>query len=137
MPPNPTATSQDRRESRRLRAWELHLQGWSQRMIAAELGVTQGAISQWIKRVREGNGVEALLHHPATGRRTALTTEQLRQIPVLIARGAKSFGFPENRWTTNRVATILKQQFGVSYHPAHVSRLLRKYCPDWREEKKG
>jgi transposase len=125
-------------ETRRLQAWELHQQGWSQRQIAAELGVTQGAVSQWLKRVREGNGgVEALRHHPAPGRRTALTSDQLQQIPMLIDRGATAFGFQGDHWTTSRVAEILKQHFGVSYHPAHISRLLRKYCPNWRDQKKG
>lgn len=33
-------------EGRRLRAWELHQQGWTQQHIAQALGVTQGAISQ-------------------------------------------------------------------------------------------
>ena len=34
------------REGRRLRAWELHQQGWKQQEIADALGVTQGAVSQ-------------------------------------------------------------------------------------------
>lgn len=133
----PTIPLCDWREIRRLKAWELHQQGWSQSMIAKELDVTQGAVSQWLKRVREGNGNLAVLrHHPAPGRRTTLTVEQLSQLPALMARGARDYGFQSNQWTTIRVATLLKQQFGVSYHPAHVSRLLRKYCPAWREEKK-
>jgi transposase len=123
----------DWRETRRLRAWELHQQGWSQQQIAAELGVTQGAVSQWLKRVYEGNGgIEALRHHPAPGRQTALTSEQLQQLPVLIACGAEAFGF-KGKWTTLRIAAMLKQQFGVSYHTSHISRLLRKYSPNWRD----
>lgn len=128
----------DQREKRRLRAWELHQQGWSQRQIAAELGVTQGAVSQWIKRVHEGSGgVEALHHRPAPGRHMRLTAEQLGEIPILIDQGASAFGFEGDQWTTSRVAAILKDHFNVSYHPAHISRLLRKYCPNWREQKKG
>jgi predicted transcriptional regulator len=37
----------DWREGRRLRAWELQQQGWKQKDIAAALGVTPGAVSQW------------------------------------------------------------------------------------------
>ena len=124
-------------EIRRLRAWELHQQGWSQREIAAQLGVTQGAISQWLKRAREGGGVDSLRRQPAPGRRSALTTNQLRELPSLIARGAEAFGFGGDKWTTVRIAAVLKQQFGVTYHPAHVSRLLRKHCPHWQDIKKG
>jgi predicted transcriptional regulator len=49
----------DWKEGRRRRGWELKEQGWKQKAIAAALGVTEGAVSQWLKREREG-GVEAL-----------------------------------------------------------------------------
>ena len=124
------------RERRRLRAWELHQQGWAQRRIAAALGVTQGAVHQWLKRVREKGSVEALRSHPAPGRRATLTDEQLAQLPALLAQGAEAFGFRGDQWTTARVAVVLHQVFGVSHHPAHVSRLLRKHCPGWRGIKK-
>ena len=127
----------DWRERRRLRAWELHEQGWSQRRIAAELGVTQGAIYQWLKRVREKGSIEALRHHPAPGRRTALTDSQIKEIPALLARGPQAFGFRSSKWTYAQIATVLKQVFGVSYHSAHICRLLQKYYPDWRGAKKG
>jgi len=53
----------DRREGRRPRARQLHEQGWSGRRIAEALGVTGRAVSQWLKRAREG-GREALRLHP-------------------------------------------------------------------------
>jgi transposase len=127
----------DWREGRRLRAWELHEHGWSQVRIAKALGVTQGAVSQWLKRAQTGAGVDALRRRPAPGRQAALTDEQLRQIPALIAQGAEAFGFPDSRWTTRRVAVVLKQVFGVSFHPAHVCRLLKRYCPTWRDAEKA
>jgi predicted transcriptional regulator len=42
----------DWRDGRRRRAWELKEQGWKQTAIAAALGVTPGAIIQWLKRAR-------------------------------------------------------------------------------------
>lgn len=123
------------RETRRFLAWELYQQGWSQTRIAEALGVTQGAVSQWLKRCREGGGVEALRLRSAPGRKAFLTDEQFSQLPVLLARGASTFGYGDDRWTTRRVASLLKQVFGVSYHPGHVSRLLQKYCPEWRGHK--
>jgi hypothetical protein len=47
-------TFSDWREARRFRAWELHEKGWSQTFISEALGVTDGAVSQWLKTVREG-----------------------------------------------------------------------------------
>jgi transcriptional regulator with XRE-family HTH domain len=40
------------REGRRLRAWELFQEGWPQQRIAAALGVTKGAVSQWLSRAK-------------------------------------------------------------------------------------
>ena len=126
--------SDDWRETRRFQAWALHQLGWSQLRIADALGVTQGAVSQWLKRAKDGGGVQALRHHPAPGQQAALTDEQFAQIPALMARGARAFGFHDDDWTTKRVAIMLKQIFGVSYHPGHVSRLLQKHCPGWRDQ---
>jgi hypothetical protein len=42
-----------------------------------------------------------------------------------LAKGAPSFGFIGEVWTTKRIAAIIQELFGVSYHPAHVSRLVR------------
>lgn len=133
MPKAPSSV--DWREKRRLYAWELRQIGWSQRRIAEVLGVTQGAVSQWFKRLRDGGSIEALRHRPAPGRQAALTDEQFAEIPALIARGAKAFGYQDNRWTIARVTTMLKQVFGVSYHPGHVTRILQKHCPGWRDQK--
>jgi transposase len=115
---------QDWREGRRLRAWELKQQGWSQRLIAAALGVTPGAVSQWMARVREG-GIDGLRRRIAAGPQPKLSAEQLVQLPVLLAQGAQAWGFTEEVWTTRRIAAVIEQAFGVRYHPSHVSRLLR------------
>jgi transposase len=114
----------DWREGRRLRAWELHQQGWKQTAIAAALGVTQGAVSQWIKRGTAG-GVPGLRRRPAPGATPRLTNEQRAQLVDALATGAPAFGFIGEVWTTKRIATVIKECFGVSYHPAHVSRLVR------------
>jgi transposase len=113
----------DWREGRRRRAWELQQAGWKQQDIAAALGVTPGAVSQWLTRAREA-GVEALRRHPAPGPRARLTPEQLAQVPSLLERGPEAYGFRGQVWTCRRVAEVIRNTFGVAYHPAHVSRLL-------------
>jgi transposase len=117
-------TQLDWLEGRRRRAWELKQQGWKQQDIATALGVTKGAVSQWMRCAREG-GVEALRRHPAKGPTPKLTREQMEQLPGLVAPGAEAYGYRGEVWTTKRVAEVIWRTFGVSYHPAHVSRLLR------------
>ena len=112
-------------EGRRLRALELHEQGWLGARIAEALGVTRGAVSQWLQRAREG-GREALYHRKPPGGRPRLTADQRAQLPALLAKGAEQYGFVGELWTAPRVATVIRRTFGVRYHPASVSRLLRR-----------
>jgi transposase len=114
----------DWREGRRLRAFELNREGWSQQRIADALGVSKGAVSQWMKRAREG-GIEALKRQPAPGATPRLSEEQRARVPELLERGAEAHGFRGEAWTCERVAIVIRKEFGVSYHPAHVSRLLK------------
>ncbi|SRR6266487_1834411 len=115
----------DWREERRKRAWELKAQNWQQKDIAAALGVSEGAVSQWLKRGREA-GVEALKAHPPKGVVPRLSVEQKAQIPSLLAKGAEAYGFRGDVWTASRVAVVIERTFGVHYHRDHVGRLLRE-----------
>jgi transposase len=116
----------DWREERRKRAWALKQEGWPQKDIARALGVSEGAVSQWLKRAREGGGVEALARQPAPGMTPRLSREQRAQLPVLLARGAEAYGFRGDVWTARRVAQLIADTFGVQYHRDHVSRVLRQ-----------
>ena len=112
------------REARRLRAWELVQRGWKQADVAGALGVTPGAVSQWVRAARQ-EGPQALRHRKPTGSPSRLNRRQLRQLPRLLAQGPAAFGFSGEIWTRQRVAQVIKEQFGVSYHPAHVGRILK------------
>ncbi len=114
----------DWREGRRLRALELKEQGWKQSQIADALGVTEGAVSQWMKRARE-EGVGGLRHKPPPGATPRLSEDERAKLPELLAQGAEAHGFRGEVWTCERVAQVIRREFGVSYHPAHVSRLLK------------
>ncbi|HEU5380356.1 MAG TPA: winged helix-turn-helix domain-containing protein [Ktedonobacteraceae bacterium] len=115
----------DWREERRKRAWELKQAGWKQKDIAVALGVTEGAISQWMKSGRE-KGEDGLKAHPAPGAAARLTAEQQARIPDILAKGATAYGFEGNAWTSRRLAVAMKREFGVSYHPDHCGYLVRK-----------
>ena len=112
------------REGRRLRAWELHQQGWTQQQIADALGVRQGSVSKWLSRA-QSQGLAALRRKKAAGPVARLSADQRAQLPALLERGAQAFGFRGAVWTRARVAALIKRIFGVTYHPAHVSRILK------------
>jgi transposase len=115
----------DWREGRRLRAWELKQEGWKQQDIARALGVSKGAVSQWMKRAKQ-EGIEALKHRPPPGAKARLSEGERAKLPELLAQGAPAQGFRGEVWTcAARVAEVIRKEFGVSYHPAHVSRLVR------------
>jgi transposase len=113
----------DWKEARRFQAWHLIQQGWSQRQIAAALGVSEGAISQWMTRAREG-GLDGLRHRPRPGAPRRLSTEELARLPALLDRGAEAYGFRGHVWTRGRIAAVMYLEWGISYHPVHVGRLL-------------
>jgi transposase len=110
-------------EARRFRAWDLSQQGWKQKDIATALGVTEGAVSQWLSKARK-QGPESLRRHPPAGAQPRLTAEQRAQLPALLDQGAEAFGFRGQVWTTARVAQLIKAQFGVQYTPTHCCMTL-------------
>lgn len=126
-------TFQDWREARRFRGWELHQQGWAQVRIAEALGVSEGAVSQWLKAGREG-GLSAL--RSSTGKRgprTRLAAAERARLPELLQRGAEAYGFRGAVWTHGRVRAIIKQEFGVVYSERQVGRILAQI--GWSRQK--
>jgi len=113
------------REGRRRRAWELYQQGWTQVRIAAALGVSQGAVSQWLARARS-NGPTALADQGRSGRPPAFSADQLTRLVELLRQGAEAHGFLGDVWTRRRVAQLIQDEFAIGYHPTHVGRLLRQ-----------
>lgn len=112
-------------EWRRMRALHLSEQGWKQRDIVAALGVTKGAVSQWLTAARLG-GPEALRSRPHRGGPARLTDQQERLIPDFLGHGAEAYGFRGEVWTCLRIAKVVVQEFGVSYSRSQVSRLLKE-----------
>jgi transposase len=122
-----SATATTWREGRRLRAWELHEQGWRQSQIAAALGVTSGAVCQWMRRARDGGGPDALRQRQAPGGQPRLSLEQQSQVLAWRRAGAAAPGFRGNLWPRKRVAVRIERQLGIRYHPGHGSQLLRSW----------
>src|SRR3989442_12035694 len=109
----------DWREGRRLRAWELHQAGWTQRAIAAALGVTPGAVGQWLSRARR-DGPGALRRRPAPGPTPRLTDGDRARLAALLERGPEAHGFRGEGWPGPRLAAGIERAVGVRFQPAYL-----------------
>ena len=108
--------SRDWREERRLRAIELYNKGWQQKLIAEALGVTKGAISQWIKKfkdVPQEQRTEAVRIKKSTGRKPAIAADDRPKLVALIEQGAEKLGFVGDVWTAPRVQAIARRELGI------------------------
>lgn len=127
-----SSSSQNVREFRRLRAIELFEAGWKASDIAKALGVTRGAVSQWLKKYRE-NGIEALYYKPVTKKPCRLSGEQCEQMIAILNEGAEKCGYTGDVWTSSRVRDLIETRFGVKYCVRQVSRLLKKLGWSWQK----
>jgi transposase len=94
--------------------------------IAAALGATKGAVSQWLAAARDA-GPEALVSHmDRCGVAPRLTLEQVRLIADFLWHGAEAYGFRGDVWTCGRVSGVIREEFDVAYGKSQVSRLLKR-----------
>lgn len=110
-------------EPRRRQAIELIRRRWTQTETAKAVGVTQGAVSQWVQAYRRG-GLRGLRSIPRPGAPRRLSCAQRDRIPELLWHGAEAYGFRGDLWTCRRIAVVIEREFGVHYHPHHVARIM-------------
>src|SRR5262245_22197908 len=107
-------------EARCLRAFELKQYGWKQQDIAEAFAVSPTAVRQWLAKAR-ADGVAAWRAKSRPRGPIKLTGAQRRLIPELLSHGAEADGFRGEMWTCARVAAVIWEECGVSYHKAHSS----------------
>jgi transposase len=109
-----------------MRALELHRGGWMQCDIAAALGATESAVSQWLASARHGGRKALVSHTDRRGVAPKLTPDQMRLIPDFLWHGAEAYGFRGDVWTCDRVVSVIEEEFDVTYSKSQVSRLLKR-----------
>jgi transposase len=120
MRPKGTAAELERR---RRRAIELVEQGESPTVVARILGVRTASLHRWRRLAQQPHGLDA---KPIPGRPPQLSDYHLRKLERLLRHGAKKHGWPNDPWTADRVARLLRQRLGVSFHPEHVRKIHSK-----------
>ena len=124
--------STNAREFRRLRAVELFETGIKQIEIAKALGVTRGAVCQWIKTYKE-NGKAALCYKKYSKNPCRLSQEQQTELVEMLKEGAEKYGFQGQIWTQARVSDLIMRKFGIRYHSNHIGKLLKKLGWSWQK----
>lgn len=85
--------------------------------------MSEGAISQWVKRAKQ-DGVAGLASHPLAEPQRA--KEQRLQFLASLAQGAAARSFRGDVWGSKRMRDMIARQFGVCYHRDHVQNLLHE-----------
>ena len=104
----------------------------SQTEAVRRLEVTQGAVSQWVARARQG-GEDALKTQPRSGRPPRLSADMVpRVLAALEALGPEGFGYDDQRWTTQRIADAIARLTHIRYSTSKISDLLRQWDWTWQ-----
>jgi len=107
-----------------MRAAKLLAEGIKPSEVARRVGCTPASVTRW-KEVISTRGVEGLKAKPHPGRRPRLSLGQKKNLESILLKGAVANGYRTELWTCRRVAEVIENHFGVTYHPDHVWRLLQ------------
>lgn len=110
-------------ERRRLEALRLLRQGLNQSEVARRLRVVRQSVARWAALDRQG-GQRALRQAGRAGRKPRLTARQKARLEQCLLAGPQRLGYETSLWSSERVAELIGQAFGVNYHPGHVWKLL-------------
>jgi transposase len=112
-------------ERRRFEALKLLRQGYNQSEVARRVKVRSQPVSRWARAVAE-EGEKALDAAGRAGRKPLLDYAQRKQLTARLMEGPEKLGYETPLWSCNRVAHLIEQEFGVSYHAGHVWKILRQ-----------
>ena len=111
-------TAKELEQRRRLAVARVE-QGWAQVEVAAFLGVTSRTVNAWMKRFR-GAGPTALAPKPTPGRPRKLTPRQEKAVLNWVAKSPTDFGYPDELWTSRRVAALIQKRLGVTFNANYL-----------------
>lgn len=100
--------------------------GNTQQQIANLLNCSQGWVSKLLKHYEIYGSVDLSTHQQKRGPKCRLTSSDFEQLKKALKLGALFHGFRTDNWTRKRIASLIIKVFNVTYHPAHISRLMAK-----------
>jgi transposase len=112
-------------ERRRMQAARLLEKGYRQSEVARRVGAHRQSVSQWAAELQE-KGRAGLKKAGRAGRKPRLSAEDMGKIERGLKRGPEALGYETGLWTTTRVAHLIEQECGITYHPSQAWRILRQ-----------
>lgn len=110
-------------EKRRLKAAQLFARKIRQAEVARRCGVSRTAAHYWYTTWKT-NGKEALRSSGHPGPQSRLTPDKAEKVRVTLLEGATAAGYDTDLWTLPRIARMMRQVAGISYHPGYVWRIV-------------
>jgi transposase len=112
-------------EHRRWLAIQRLVEGYAPEEVAEFLGVDVRSVRRWLSAFRSG-GASAIAAHPVPGRPRKLTHTQEKIVERWLSERPTDYGFPTDLWTCTRLASLMLEEFGVSFHPGYLATWLRQ-----------
>jgi transposase len=113
------------RVAKRLQAVVLNSEGRTSGELAEILKAPRSKVSEWLSRYQT-YGVDGLLEGNRSGRPPLLTAGQLTQLGDILDSGPVAYGLDTGIWTSPMFAWVIEEEFGITYHPGHVRKLLHQ-----------
>ena len=89
------------------------------------LKVNRTNVPLWINNWN-AYGTEGLLEGHRSGRKSHLMSGEREKLCDILESGPVAYGLNTGVWTSRIITTIIKEEFGIGYHPGHVRKLLKE-----------
>lgn len=101
--------------------------------IAAELGLSDICVRQWLKRFNE-HGLEGLADAPRSGRPATYSEEQVGEVVAASLTKPQALGLPFASWTLDRLAAYMHEEKGIAIKRSRIDDVLLAEGLRWRQQ---
>lgn len=109
----------------RIQAVLLSVDGHTPPRIASLLHVHRTRVHAWVHNWNRF-GYDGLKEGHRSGRPCELSAKQREQLLDIIESGPIAYGLSTGIWTSPLLAEVIREEFGIHYHPGHVRKVLHR-----------
>ena len=111
-------------ERRRIQAVRYVMRGkHSTAQAAKKFNVSIRMIQLWVLQYRR-RGLRGIKARKTPGRPSRMSIGQKKRLERILLNGAQKAGFSTDLWTCPRIARVIENEFGITYHVDHIVRFL-------------